>query len=686
MEATLHNALKEASDRRHAFATLEHLLSALTYDEDAIKVLNACAVNVPELQDNVRNYIDNELESVLIPVRRPKPTKSKDKEELAEAQKLWDEYKNRGPSPTAGFQRVVQRSILHVQSQNKAGGIVSAANVLVALFSERDSYAVYFLQKQDMSRLDAVSFISHGVGKASSLKEKEVKDDKKEKKQNNYINKISALPGSLTRKLNHDLITHSDAVSRSPSLFTPNIASKIVDFVDELLLSNEVNYQSNYQKAPTIAVGVYGAWGSGKSTLLTKIADTLIGDGAVVATINAWKWDGEQDIFSFMNGQLLASLHKTKEYRWKVRGIRCLLYFRKHLKKLTFFATLAFAVAVFLILIGWDAVYNSQIEINSIFAALGAGTFVALLRPIISLFEKYLLRNQKDVDPDETLSASYRYLLLAKNIGRSKSKPIYFIFDDLDRCDPDRVVRFMKSIHRLTLSGSVSIIGCDDRIVGASIYHQFKQIADLSGEGLDFGSRFLEKIVQVHFRMPELEEMDLVDLGLSGVLLSDQVKKIEESSTNEISELSSPEQLKSHLVKDLGEDDPEIDLINLSIICGQVLGAAVELYPIPIRKVKFLSNLLKLYTMVFPPTSEASAYRLAAFIVLTNLDCDKLRSHCEGQTIVWNRISAKAEFSDRMNRYLGSDRKATNALFPMCGLPRHAARLKASGGSPPNTE
>jgi ATP-dependent Clp protease ATP-binding subunit ClpA len=141
LETTLHKALEAASSRRHEYATLEHLLLALIDDEHASKVMSACGVDLGDLQTTVAHYLDTELEALKVAA-------------------------STDPSPTSGFQRVVQRAILHVQSSGRDE--VTGANVLVALFSERESYAVYFLQQQDMSRLDAVSFISHGVGKGGS--------------------------------------------------------------------------------------------------------------------------------------------------------------------------------------------------------------------------------------------------------------------------------------------------------------------------------------------------------------------------------------------------------------------------------------------------------------------------------------------------------------------------------------
>ncbi|MBN8815527.1 MAG: ATP-dependent Clp protease ATP-binding subunit ClpA [Sphingomonas sp.] len=141
LENTLHKALEAASSRRHEYATLEHLLLALIDDEHASKVMSACGVELDDLRTTVAHYLDTELDALKV-------------------EKATD------PSPTSGFQRVVQRAILHVQSSGRDE--VTGANVLVALFSERESYAVYFLQQQDMSRLDAVSFISHGVGKGGA--------------------------------------------------------------------------------------------------------------------------------------------------------------------------------------------------------------------------------------------------------------------------------------------------------------------------------------------------------------------------------------------------------------------------------------------------------------------------------------------------------------------------------------
>src|SRR5271154_3146370 len=139
LEQTLHSALSLASERRHEYATLEHLLLGLTDDSDAATVLKACGLDLDKLRTDLGEFLDKDLAGLA--TDRPGD-----------------------PKPTAGFQRVVQRAAIHVQSSGRDE--VTGANVLVALFSERESHAVYFLQLQDMTRLDAVNFISHGIAKA----------------------------------------------------------------------------------------------------------------------------------------------------------------------------------------------------------------------------------------------------------------------------------------------------------------------------------------------------------------------------------------------------------------------------------------------------------------------------------------------------------------------------------------
>ncbi|MCI5046955.1 MAG: ATP-dependent Clp protease ATP-binding subunit ClpA [Aquisalinus sp.] len=138
LEKSIHRAIAIANDYKHELATLEHLLLSLTEDPDAIGVMTACSVDLDELRQNLRDYLEEDLEKLVT-------------EEEDDAK------------PTTGFHRVVQRALIHVETSGRSE--VTGANIIVALFAERESHAAYFLQAQEMTRYDAVNYISHGLTK-----------------------------------------------------------------------------------------------------------------------------------------------------------------------------------------------------------------------------------------------------------------------------------------------------------------------------------------------------------------------------------------------------------------------------------------------------------------------------------------------------------------------------------------
>lgn len=148
LEKALHQAMNLARERNHEFATLEHLLLALTDDRETIAVLNGCDVDIDALKSDLEDFINEELDSLVV-------------------------QNGQDARPTAAFQRVIQRAVIHVQSSGREE--VTGANVLVAIFAERESHAAYFLEQQDMSRLDAVNFISHGITKSGPAEDRKVR-------------------------------------------------------------------------------------------------------------------------------------------------------------------------------------------------------------------------------------------------------------------------------------------------------------------------------------------------------------------------------------------------------------------------------------------------------------------------------------------------------------------------------
>ncbi len=137
LEVSLHMAFMEARQKRHEFITVEHLLLALLDNPSASEVLRACAADIDELRKLLTEFVTEHT-----PILSGEDVDTQ---------------------PTLGFQRVIQRAILHVQSSGRKE--VTGANVLVAIFGEKDSHAVYFLHQKGVTRLDVVNFISHGITK-----------------------------------------------------------------------------------------------------------------------------------------------------------------------------------------------------------------------------------------------------------------------------------------------------------------------------------------------------------------------------------------------------------------------------------------------------------------------------------------------------------------------------------------
>jgi len=179
LEVSLHMAFVEARQARHEFITVEHLLLALLDNPSAAEVLRACAVNIDDLRKTLSNFVADNTPTVA-------GTSEVDTQ------------------PTLGFQRVIQRAIMHVQSASSGKNEVTGANVLVAIFGEKDSHAVYYLHQQGVTRLDVVNFISHGVRKdqqsdpqksSESTEEAPVEGQQKESPLDQYtqnLNKAAA--------------------------------------------------------------------------------------------------------------------------------------------------------------------------------------------------------------------------------------------------------------------------------------------------------------------------------------------------------------------------------------------------------------------------------------------------------------------------------------------------------------
>jgi len=265
LEETIHRALTLATDRKHELATLEHLLLALLDDKDAAAVITACDVDITPLRADVTRYLDEDLASLTV-------------EDFEEAR------------PTAGFHRVIQRAVIHVQSSGREE--VTGANALVALFAERESHAVYFLQERDMTRYDAVNYISHGISKSGE----------------STVSK--PIQGA------DDAAAGEDAKKKDPlEEYTVNLNQKAVDGDIDPLIGHEVErcimVLSRRRKNNPLLVGDPGV---GKTAIAEGIARRIVNDDVPAVLADA-------TIFSLDMGALLAGTRYRGDFEERLKAV-----------------------------------------------------------------------------------------------------------------------------------------------------------------------------------------------------------------------------------------------------------------------------------------------------------------------------------------------------------------------------
>ncbi|MEE8371097.1 MAG: AAA family ATPase, partial [Sphingomonadales bacterium] len=274
LETTLHRSLAEANQRSHEYATLEHLLLGLMDDQDAAAVMRACGVDLDVLRANLVNYLDVELESIQVDDSGLEAT------------------------PTAGFQRVIQRAILHVQQSGRED--TTGANVLVALFSERESNAIYFLQQQDMTRLDAVSYISHGIAKSDSFDQRQA-------------------PGEPEEEIGGPQLDEEGREPRGGPLqnYCTNLNKKAEDGKIDPLIGREAEIKRTIQilcrrsKNNPLFVGEPGV---GKTALAEGLARQIVGGEVPEVLANA-------TIFALDMGTLLAGTRYRGDFEERLKSV-----------------------------------------------------------------------------------------------------------------------------------------------------------------------------------------------------------------------------------------------------------------------------------------------------------------------------------------------------------------------------
>lgn len=283
LEVSLHRALAQAKKHNHEYATLEHLLSALTEDPDAAAVMRGCGIDIDNIKQNLDEFITNELSSLII-------------NSVEEAK------------PTAGFQRVIHRAAIHVQSAGKTE--VTGANVLVALFSERDSHAVYFLQEQELTRLDVVNYISHGIVKYQD--KGRVRDIRRELEEDAEESGAAAV-FSAAGVANSNKKEQQDALSQ----YCVNLNKKAESGKTDILVGREEEVERTVQvlcrrtKNNPLYVGEAGV---GKTAIAEGLALRII-RGEVPSTLK------NAVIFSLDLGAMLAGTRYRGDFEERMKNV-----------------------------------------------------------------------------------------------------------------------------------------------------------------------------------------------------------------------------------------------------------------------------------------------------------------------------------------------------------------------------
>lgn len=277
------------------------------------------------------------------------------------------------------------------------------------------------------------------------------------------------------------------------------------------------------------------------------------------------------------------------------------------------------------------------------------------------------------------LSQVYKDISRLIRWQRGKFLPFVFFFDDIDRCQPDRIVGVLESVHSLTSAGCVVFLACDDDFVAASIaVHYDKIIAKLPGDDAkNFGKRFLEKVVQVSFRLPLVRNADIYELGLATrtvplpqgtAVTPTQGSAAEFSSDNQAPTAARPEELA-------------LDSIKLRQIVSELLGETVEPLGLNIRQVKSITNSMKLYLEIDRTANEEAATRLAAFVLADICDQAWLDSHYAGTPPGTGPIAASPNLADRFRVFLGDDYGAMEGIYHLLGR-RPPPRVAPISSSP----
>lgn len=320
----------------------------------------------------------------------------------------------------------------------------------------------------------------------------------------------------------------SDAASSDPKLGFPDIAQSFLQFIDEMVADRPVDND----KGALITIGLFGRWGTGKSTMIDALWKAFENRYTQIM-VNAWKWDGDEDIHDFFHDTFIQELRSKRfnlywSYLWR-REARSVLRALVALVVVGAFAGVAYAFFSFAVGQEWISVIPAgpddviKVGVSSIAVLmLGLAYYDFVFKPVrarfASVVESWLLPEDARNLGREGLARTYQTIAALRALksgskGKEPSLPFIFYIDDLDRCTPERVATFVQSVHSLTAAGCVTFVACDEAYVSSALQSHFEDVAKYHPEKDDFGRNFLNKIIQLPFRVPAVDNEGLAELG-----------------------------------------------------------------------------------------------------------------------------------------------------------------------------
>jgi hypothetical protein len=513
----------------------------------------------------------------------------------------------------------------------------------------------------------------------------------------------------VNRTFKDDTRTQVDVTTGKLGLGFDRIAQQIVAIVQDATRVVDKKEKSNPDAVFSAAsdarltIGLFAPWGAGKSTLIRVLRDRFLKADHVVITINPWKWDGKTDIHDHVRDKVVSQVAEQKP-RFNLTLFKLRSVWRAY-KTRVWAGSIVLAALVFLGPQLWpiildilpsssDANSKPDLDWGKALGALGLGALapvaVTFLPKIIGWLSTTVLEWFKAESSEDKLqrlgadglSLAYQDIARLLYQDQKGAKPFVFFFDDLDRCSPERVATVLDSVHSLTAAGCVVFLAFDEEYIVAALNAHFEMIAKAYADEVNFGRRFLEKIVQIGFRLPLVRSADIVELDLATRPATVAAGAFAASGTATVSGIGvavaqsdEPIQATAGLPPSADKPLPEI---RLTEIIGDLLDKAVEPMGLNIRQVKAISNTLKLYLGIAASSTEADARRLAAFVFADRFDPAWLDSIFLGIETQQPPIGSNPELAKLLSMMIGDDKGELTKMFHLLGRRPKPILLKKS--------